>query len=204
MATDCVSLISAGIVPNCGDPITKGYEHKGIIINWDDIDFTATTFSGANTISDLVLKDGKKAYEIVQRGNTPYTGSTSELAVGTISNTVTKNVQFTILNKGPKIAETVIDPLFNGKYVVILENTWKNLSATQGTKGDSSFEVFGIKQGMFATAATRDPYSSDTQGGWQVTMTETESPVAEVYLFKTSYEATLAMINSLVNPSPGV
>ena len=157
MATDCVSLISAGIVPNCDDPITKGYEHKGIIIN---------------TISDLVLKDGKKAYEIVQRGNTPYTGSTSELAVGTISNTVTKNVQFTILNKGPKIAETVIDPLFNGKYVVILENTWKNLSATQGT--------------------------------WQVTMTETESPVAEVYLFKTSYEATLAMINSLVNPSPGV
>ena len=105
------------------------------------------------------------------------------------------------MNKGPKIAETVIDPLFNGKYVVILENTWKNLSATQGTKGDSSFEVFGIKQGMFATAATRDPYSSDTQGGWQVTMTETESPVAEVYLFKTSYEATLAMINSLVNPS---
>ena len=60
MATDCVSLISAGIVPNCNDPITKGYEHKGIIINWDDIDFTATTFSGANTISDLVLKDGKR------------------------------------------------------------------------------------------------------------------------------------------------
>ena len=120
MATYCVSLISAGIVPNCDDPITKGYEHKGIIINWDDIDFTATTFSGTNTISDLVLKDGKKAYEIVQRGNTPYTGSTSELAVGTISNTVTKNVQFTILNKGPKIAETVIDPLFSKTHGRIL------------------------------------------------------------------------------------
>ena len=144
MATDCVSLILAGIVPNCGDPITKGYEHKRIIINWDDIDFTATTFSGANTISDLVLTDGKKAYEIVQRGNTPYTGSSSALAVGTNTNTVTKNVHLTKLNKGPKIAVSEIDPLFIGKYAVILVNTWKNHRATQGTKGDRSFEVFGI------------------------------------------------------------
>ena len=144
---DCVSLIAGGITPNCKDPITKGYEHKGIIINWDDIDFTATTFSDANTISNLVLKSGKKAYEIVQRGNTPFTGSTAEMAVGTISNTVTKNVQFVVLDKGPDVAKNVIDGLANGKFVVILENTWKNLNATHGTKGDSAFEVIGIKQG---------------------------------------------------------
>ena len=57
---DCVSLIAGSITPNCADPITKGYEHKGIIINWGDIDFTATTFADANTILNLVLKSGKR------------------------------------------------------------------------------------------------------------------------------------------------
>ena len=198
---DCVSLIAGSITPNCNDPITKGYEHKGIIINWDDIDFTATTFADANTVSNLVLKSGKKAYEIVQRGNTPFTGSTSEMAVGTISNTTTKNVQFVVLDKGPDVAKNVIDALANGKFVVILENTWKNLFASHGTKGDSAFEVIGIKQGASMSAGSRDPYSSDTQGGWQITLTESESPVSEVYLFKTDYGTTLAMINSLVNPA---
>ncbi len=204
----CVGLITESIVPNCSAPLTKGFERRGVIINWDDIDWSLLKWSTPCSIKELVLIEGAQAYEIVQLGNTPFSGSTSEVVVGTLSNSVTKNVSFTILSKG--LTEALnLKTLINGKFVVILENTYKAFNtdeqwveageeSVKDGAGAPAFEVFGINQGLFVTAASKDPYSSDTQGGWQVTMTETEAPIPEVYFFDGSYETTAMKVMSLL------
>ena len=58
MSNLCESLIKQAITASCENPIVRGLESDGVIINRSDIDFSACTVSG-NTISALVLKSGK-------------------------------------------------------------------------------------------------------------------------------------------------
>ena len=85
MTTTCESLIAQDIIIPCEDQVTKGLEGDGLIINRDDIDFTKSVVEG-NTIKTLVLKTGKKAYAIRQEGSKPFTGTKTELTVGTYRN----------------------------------------------------------------------------------------------------------------------
>lgn len=75
----CEYLIAQAITENCDDPLVKGLEKRGIIINRDDVDFGAVEFAAdkSNVVSALPLLSGKKAFEIYQPGNTPFTGSNS-------------------------------------------------------------------------------------------------------------------------------
>ena len=84
MATTCESLIAQDIIIPCEDQVTKGLEGDGLIINRDDIDFTKSVVEG-NTIKTLVLQTGKKAYAIKQEGSKPFTGTKTELTVGTVT-----------------------------------------------------------------------------------------------------------------------
>ena len=202
MSGVCDNLIKQGIAASCDDPITPGFEQKGVIINRADIDFGTTAFNATrkNVIETLALKSGKKAYEVVMMGNTPFTGTNTAMAAGTYRNTFTNTVNLVVLDNGPDVCENVIDGLANGEFVVILENKFKALNK-ESTPGDSAFQVYGWYQGLKAAEISNDKYSEETDGGWLVSLQESKSPKSGVFLFKTDYDTTAAAVNTLTQDS---
>nr|DAN89905.1 MAG TPA: hypothetical protein [Caudoviricetes sp.] len=198
MADRCDKLIQQDIIFKCKDPIVKGVESHGVIVNRNDIDYDATIFDAdkTNVIKTLVLKSGKKAYEIYVPGKNPFTGTTSTMNEGTYLNTFNHTVAMVVLDSGPDVCANIIDGLANGDFVVILENKYKSLRKA-GSPGDSSFQIYGWHQGLQATTLENDKYSEDTRGGWNVNLTETASPMSGMFLFNTDYDTTFASIESL-------
>lgn len=197
---NCESLISKDIDRDCDNPSVTGLEANAVIINRSDIDFSSVTFANGkrNIIENLGLKNGKKGYAMYVPGATPYTGTTKTLNVGTYINTFNNEFHAVILNGGPDVCENIIDGLANGSFLVVFENKFK-----AGENKEGAFEIMGFYQGLTATELSNDKYGEDTEGGWAVTLTENRSPKSGLYLFKTSYEATETLFNSLKTAAGG-
>lgn len=191
MVNTCESLIAQDIKIPCEDQVTKGLESDGLIINRNDIDFAKTVIEG-NVIKTLVLKTGKKAYEIRQEGANPFTGTKTELNVGTYRNSWKNTVAIVVLANTPDVCSNIIDGLANGKFVVILRNLSK------GADGGAEYQVFGFAQALKAASGENDKYSDDTEGGWLVTLEEESVPKAAYFFFDTSSETTAAKYQSLL------
>lgn len=197
MAGLCDKLIANDINIACDAMSIKGMEADGLIINRADIDFASTVFNSQNPsiIETLVLKTGKKAYEVQQMGQTPFTGLVSNLNVGTYRNTWTHDIPIAVLANDPDVTENIIDPLSNGSFVLILKNKSK------GTNGSGEYEVFGYYQGCVASAGTNERYSDDTEGGFLITLQEANTPKSGVFYFKTDSTTTAAQYESLKTPA---
>lgn len=189
----CDSLIAKDIEVACEDMVSKGLESDGVIINRQDIDFTKTVFddSNKNIIKQLVLKSGKKGYAVVQRGNTPFTGTKSSLTVGTYGNKWTHEVAIVVLANTPEVCGSIIDGLANGKFVCVLRNV------TKGEEGKGEFQIYGYAQGLTCSAGENDKYSEDTEGGWLMTLQETSAPKSALFLWDTDSETTTAKYEAL-------
>ena len=200
MASVCDFLLSQDIVASCSDPVSPGLEQDGVIINRADLDFDAVTFdeTRANVIKSLAMLSGKRAYKIKVLGNTPFTGTGSSFVAGNYQNTFTHTVQFVVLDNGPDVCKNVIDNLANGKYIMILENSYKGLNKSTN-KGDSAFQIYGYNQGLVASAIENDKYSEDTNGGWLVTMQETKAPNSGMFLYAGTYASSKAVFDSLTS-----
>ena len=194
MANLCESLIGQDISFPCDELVTKGLEADGLIMNRSDIDFAATEFdeNNPNIIKTLVLKSGKKAYEVSQAGNTPFTGTNSALEVGTYRNTFSHTVAFVVLANNPTVAHDIIDGLANGTFVAILRNKHKG-----GASGDGEFQVYGYTQGLTASEISEDKYSDDTDGGWLINLQETGARMSAMFLWDTDATTTTAAYESL-------
>ena len=195
----CETIISKDIAFECDQLVNRGFEADGVIINRSDVDFSATVFdeTNKNIIKTLVLKTGKKGYQVQQYGNTPFTGTNSALVVGTYVNTWTHQVVLAVLSNTPDVAASIIDGLANGTFVVILRNR------TKGADGKAEYQVYGYAQGLKASAGENDRYSEDYEGGWLITLEETAAPKSAMFLFDTDAETTQAKYESLFEPSEG-
>lgn len=196
----CDDVIKREISVNCDDPIVPGVESEGVIINRADIDFAASVLdeNRKNVIKSLVLKTGKKGYKCIQAGNSPFTGTSIALVVGTYKNTFTNTVNFVVLDNDPDVCADIIDGLANGTFVVVLENKHKGTSKATNP-GDAAFQVFGWYQGLKAAEISDEKYSEDTDGGWAVSLQETKVPKSGMFLYSTSYDATRTMFESLTS-----
>lgn len=166
----CDSLLANDIQGyDCGNPMTKGVERYGVIINRADIQLDGIAYSGAQ-VTRLPLKAGKKGYAIVQGGKTPYAGTQQEMVEGTYQNTINNTVQFAILKHGDLNTVNVVDALLNGEFVVILTNN----------SGEDEYrhQVYGLDAGLHASAMVRELYNDDTLAGWLVTLLEEGAPKA--------------------------
>lgn len=192
--SQCEKLIKADIVQDCESPIVSGLEPDGIIINREDIDFGETVFDqvNKNIIKTLILKTGKKGFNVVQTGNTPFSGAKTDMVVGTYRNKFTNEIPIAVLDNGPDVCEKVIDGLANGTFVLILKNRHK------GTDGKAEYQVYGYYQGLKASALTNEKYSEDTDGGWLVTLQETGAPKSALFYFNASSATTATQYQTLL------
>ena len=182
MATTCDYLLDATIKGiDCANPLVKGVENIGKIINRADINLDGVEYdaSNINTISATPLKNDKVAYDIIQPSKTPFSGTQTEMVEGTYQNTFTHTLSFVILNHGNNIAK-VIDELANGEFVVILKN--------KKVESGSPYQIYGIDGGLTASAMVRELYNDDTLAGWQVTMTEVEVAKSATFVDATIVE----------------
>ena len=173
----CDFLISADIQGyDCSNPMVKGAKANGLIINRKDINMSGVTYDANNPfkVTALPLLTGKTAYDIVQGGKTPYTGSPQEMAAGTYQNTFTNSVQFVILNQGETTAEQVF-ALMNGEFVIVLQNN------------NGTYQVYGLEAGLRASAMVRELYNDDTLSGWLVTLTEENAVKGNLFVDETLY-----------------
>lgn len=184
----CEHLVAQEISHSCANPIFTGHEQVGYIINRADI---ANMIRSDNVISAITLATGKKAYRIYQETKTPFNGSTVEFAEGAVTNKVNKNAAFVVLNDGPTVTKNVIDPMLNGEFVVILGRKWNNAT------GDAKWRVIGAETGAKCTATSLDVDSADVDGGWSVTLTESNAPTAAVYFYDTDETTTAAALEAL-------
>ena len=173
----CDYLLEADIQGyDCNNPMVKGAKADGLIINKADINMSGVTYDANNPfkITALPLNTGKTAYDIVQGGKTPFTGSQQEMQEGTYQNTITNTVQFVILNQGTTTAKQVF-ALMNGEFVVVLQNN------------NGTYQVFGLEAGLRASAMVRELYNDDTLSGWLVTMTEESAMKGNLFIDATLY-----------------
>lgn len=199
----CQKLINQGIDARCDLPMVRGFEPDGIIINYDDIDFAATTVpEGSDNVRTVVLKSGKTGYPVKQPANSPFTGSESTLNVGTYASTWEHSIQLILMSVGAYTSE-LVDKLASGRFVLILRNKTKT-DAQSGLNGAtlvqdaSEYQIFGLEQGMTATAGTRTPDDEDTMGGTLITLTETGAPSHGLFLWSGTKASTNLAYNSLL------
>lgn len=190
--SDCVKYVMAGIERNCSNPVQKGVEKTGWIVNRDHVDLVNSVVDGAK-ITTLAFNDDapeKPLFPIVIAGKTPFTGLKSSLVVGTYSNSWTKEAPIVILDTGAAVVENVINPLTaaDSSFMLIVENKFK------GNDGDNAYEVFGYDQGLVASAAENDKYNEETDGGWSVTLTEESAAHSALFLEPLVDEASGASV----------
>lgn len=161
--------------------LKDGFENVGYIISRSDVDFASIKYGFTSpeypktVITQFAAKDSKKGYYIAQLKNA-FQDTTVALATGDYRNTFTNTVSFKIFGNSPKYAQ-IVNGLAAGEFIVILEQKEK------GENGESTYRVFGIDNGLTATATDNNAYDESLGNGWNITMTEEGASSSAYYLF---------------------
>lgn len=193
MATDiCFSAVSADIQPNCTNPIFAGLQQVGYLYNKNDI--LSITYDGGNAgiIAAIALKDNTRGYVMLVDTKNPYAGTQTSMESGDVSNSFTHDLSFIVRDDGPDVVEKVINPLANGEFVAVVEARWGN--NTQ----DNKFVSFGTQKGLKATAITKQDTDDASAGAWSITLQESGTGRARVYVWAGDYASTKALLESTV------
>lgn len=174
------------VTVNCS--LQSGFENLGYIVSRSDVDYASIVYgytaSGEGTdtvdypntvVTEFALKSGKKGNYIAQLKNA-FSGSATSFESGDFRNTFVNTLQFKVFDNSPKTAE-ILNGLVNGEYVIILEQKEK------GADGSSAFRIFGLENGLTATAVDNNAYDETLGNGWSVELQETGASNSALYLF---------------------
>lgn len=186
----CEHLIAADIAASCASPIRAGVEQVGYIINKSDIE---SIVEEDGIVTSIVLKKGKRAYQIQQLGQQPFNGTQNEFVEGDYMNTFNKTVAFVVLGNSPSVSKDIIEPLANGEFVVVYENKYKVDSL------QNAFEIVGAEVGARMTSASQNKY--ENQSAWTIELLESEVPTANKFVWNETYVKTKEMLDNLLTPA---
>ncbi|MBQ5551081.1 MAG: hypothetical protein IIT32_08465 [Bacteroidales bacterium] len=166
--TACVQAITRDIAEDCENRIHSGIQHMAIIINKDDILGVAFDPANRRHVTGLTLKTGARAYMLDNVRNNPFTGTNTQLQVGDFRNTYTRTVAFFVPLDGWETSKDILDPIANGKYVVIMQNEWLHTNS----KGeiDNEYQIYGLDKGCTVSSMVQTKYENDDV--WSIEMTE--------------------------------
>ena len=193
MSQTVCSRIAADILVNCTNPVFGGTQDTLWIINYDDYNNAVITYNTQNPliIENIVLPSAAKAYMIQGQDNSNLPKQTM-LKKG-FSRVFDHQVEFKTFSLNPTV-KAQLEGVLRGKFVVICENVYK------GDNGEAAFEVYGTGAGLICSKLDRDPGSADTQGVYDIIL-KTSDKASENHFplsyFKTSYAATLALIQGI-------
>lgn len=188
----CIGNIAGNIGLNCAHPISGGYTGRGVYIPLEAKPVLTRDSQNPRIVSAIVIDQGANVVKIDNEGATPFTGSAT---TGTNENgrpQFVKTAQIMMPERGAAFAKNVAEPLVKsgrGGYI-LLEKV--------DQVGDGSFELIGTQtpaKVVDPATVVRNEYENGA--AWTATLQSTED-YAEVVLFDTDYETTLAKFEALL------
>lgn len=169
----CNANINACIADDCENPMFSGIDERAFIFNKSDIDELSSDPNNSNIINDIILKVGAHGYGIVNTRNNPFTGTNTAVEVGDYRNTFTRTVSLFVPMDGAEVIRNIIDPLANGRFVVVMRNQYVNEA------GDNEYMIFGQDRGLKVSSLTQTKYENNDY--WLVELQEVGVPTANKF-----------------------
>lgn len=194
MAITCTRELDQDFLFDCDNPPLQGLTDVIALVNYNDIDRTATTFDNTNgqICDSFVLKSGKRAYRL--EGYKLANSAQCSLVVKEAP--AVNAFLHTIGGVGVTVDATQLDAIaklaLGAKMVAIVERKFK------GASQESAFMIFGYDSGM--ELATADYNSNENAGTMPFTManaTDEEEPKPQRIWLDTDYATTLAAFEAL-------
>lgn len=193
----CDKKVTADLLFDCADAPKKGIDGgKGMLINFDDIDRSASTVNGA-TITDIVLKTGTTAFAVqwykdLASANSAFVPSDEDID-GFAHNFLTRLANSSALN-----AERAAE-LAGGRFVLVYETRYK------GVDNAEAFKVAGWENGLRLSEMTNN--TLENSGATLFTLATKEGDVERypysVFL-ETDYVTSKATFDAMFAPDPVV
>ena len=187
---NCDKKLTADMLYDCADSPKKGIDGgKAVLINWDDIDFAATTKGGA-MITDLILKSGTSGlafewYKDLASGNSSFAPSTEDID-GFLQSFLGRLATTTVEH-----AERA-NEMKSGRFVVVYESKYK------GIDSDDAFKVRGFDTGLKLSEMTEN--TLENSGSILFTLATEEGDVEQYpyqIFLETDYATSKASFDSL-------
>jgi hypothetical protein len=187
MAVIC-GLLDADFALSCDDKAKGGLESDVILINRDDIDYSAVTYDASNKtiVTNLQLTSGSTGYllqGVKQVNTTAWELVKQEFSFDTFKHTF-NGVVLTPNSANKEQSEKLAS---GGKYVVVVNRKYK------GTDNADAFEIFGLESGLELETMT---YGSNENNGvisFALSSAEGEDETGlPKTLVETDYSTTLA------------
>lgn len=191
MAT-CVSTIAGNIGLDCDHPIEGGYTGRGVLIPMENNPVLTRDAQNPRIIKSITLAENAKVCVVDNAGAAPFDGSSTTGNNDAGFPKFTKAMALRILARGAGASKDVIEPLVkSGRgFIGIFEKV--------DQVGDGSFEVIGAQSPLkCADPATFTRSETANGGAWSGTLQCSEH-WAELVLFDTDYETSLAAFEALL------
>lgn len=160
----CEQYFNQSVFIDCDLPMLSGrLDGEAYLIDRRDVQAFTIDYG---VCTDLTITSGSKVRVVQMKGKKPFTGSSNTMTESDYGNRWDNVLQFIIAqpvvnDKVPPIHEELKDC----DLVAIIKN--KDVYS-----GLSSYEIWGLSQGMQATAIVRTFYDENVGGAWTVTLTE--------------------------------
>ena len=189
---NCVSSIAGNIGLDCEHPIEGGYTGRGVLIPMESNPVLTRDAQNPRIIKSVTLAENAKVCVVDNAGAAPFDGSSTTGNNDAGFPKFTKAMALRILARGAKASKDVIEPLVkSGRgFIGIFEKV--------DQVGDGSFEVIGAQSPLkCADPATFTRSETANGGAWSGTLQCSEH-WAELVLFDTDYETSLAAFEALL------
>lgn len=186
----CKTNITDDLINDCSVQPVMGLK-SGVIINYDDVDWAATTLEGSK-VTDLVLKSDKTGYKIswlkrLGSNNNNFVAS-ADAREGFTHSFACQLGEYSADN-----AERMTE-LASGKFLIVAESNFK------GADNKDAFKVFGVTAGLYLSEGV---HSSNENSGALTYVVSTQEGDLEKYIYNTlssttgGYDADKASFDSL-------
>ena len=186
MALNCEDKLSGNILKDCDNKPKGGLEVNAVLINFEDIDKTASTLDATNDliITNLATASGTTGYFL--EGIKQTNGIAVELVIKEDSfDAFTHTFSGVILAPSAANKKAAAEIVSGGRYVVVVEKKWK------GEDGADAFEVLGWDSGLYASVLTYNSKESDGVIKFELASQEGyEEPEISRNLLETDYATT--------------
>ena len=189
---NCVSTIAGNIGLDCEHPIEGGYTGRGVLIPMENNPVLTRDAQNPRIIKSITLMENAKVCVVDNAGAAPFDGSSTTGNNDSGFPKFTKAMALRILARGAEASKDVIEPLVkSGRgFIGIFEKV--------DQVGDGSFEVIGAQSPLkCADPATFTRSETANGGAWSGTLQCSEH-WAELVLFDTDYETSLAAFEALL------
>ncbi|MBP0904852.1 hypothetical protein ACFSKN_04705 [Mariniflexile gromovii] len=177
----CNNKLTDDILQSCDDLPRKGLKgSSAVIINYDDIDFTSTTSSGA-TVSSLTLQSGKTGYKLEwfkELGNAGAVYAPNSEDIDGFTASFASRLTTNSTENSERANE-----IKNGLFVMVVRTKYV------GNDGLDEFKIYGFENGLRLSEMTHN--TNENSAGFAFTLS-TEEGAVEQYPYYTFLETDYA------------